>query len=448
MSTTVTAKNENLERRRTLGLGRRHQAPRSSLGVWESPANRPHPVEVLRRQEKGRIPALLPIRHERMSASPLAFLRGAAAVMAQDLASTPSTDLRVQNCGDAHLLNFGVFASPERRLVFDVNDFDETLPAPFEWDVKRLAASVVVAGRGRSFSPVECAAAAQAAAQTYRAEITRFAGMTHLDVWYAHIEVQDLLALMRKAEARRLQRTVLRKAQEATSLGALEKLTQVVDGERRITDAPPLVAHIPMRQDPTLVVRRYLSSVAADRRVLLSKYRVVDWARKVVGVGSVGTDDGVVLLVGDTDSDPLFLQVKEAQPSVLEPFAGTSAYANHGQRVVEGQRLMQAASDIFLGWSAIGKRDYYVRQLRDMKGSIPIDKLSPAELVDYARACGAVLARAHARSGDPVAVAAYLGRGDAFDRAISRFAAAYADQTESDHKQLLDAVELGVLARD
>jgi uncharacterized protein (DUF2252 family) len=332
--------------------------------------------------------------------------------------------------------------------MFDVNDFDETLPGPFEWDVKRLAASVVVAGRGRSFSPVECAAAARAVAQKYRTEMTRFAGMTHLDVWYAHIEVQDLLALMRKAEARRLKRTVLRKAQAATSLGALEKLTRILDGERRITDAPPLIAHIPMRQDPTQVVRRYLRSVAADRRVLLSKYRVVDWARKVVGVGSVGTDDGVVLLVGDTDSDPLFLQVKEAQPSVLEPFAGTSAYANHGRRVVEGQRLMQAASDIFLGWTAIEKRDYYVRQLRDMKGSIPIDKLSPAELVDYARACGAVLARAHARSGDPVAIAAYLGRGDAFDQAISRFAAAYADQTERDHQQLLDAVESGALARD
>jgi uncharacterized protein (DUF2252 family) len=441
MSIPTTDKDENPERRRERALARRHQTARSSLGVWEPPANRPDPIEILRRQEKDRIQELLPIRHERMSASPLAFLRGAAAVMAQDLALTPTTGLRVQSCGDAHLLNFGVFASPERRLVFDLNDFDETLPAPFEWDVKRLAASVMVAARGRSFSPVECAAATRATAQTYRTAMTRFAGMTHLDVWYAHVEAQDLLVLMRKADARRLEKTVLRKAQQATNLGALKKLTRTVDGERRITDVPPLIEHVPMQQDPTLVVRRYLGSVRADQRVLLSKYRVVDWARKVVGVGSVGTDDGVVLLVGDTDSDPLFLQVKEAQASVLEPFAGASAYAKHGQRVVEGQRLMQAASDIFLGWTAIGKRDYYVRQLRDMKGSISVDKLSPSELIDYARACGAVLARAHARSGDPVAITAYLGRGDAFERAMSRFATAYADQTESDHKQVLEATE-------
>ena len=444
MSTTTTmGKVESPERRREHAVARRQETPRSSLGVWEPSANRPDPIEILRRQESDRIPELLPIRHARMSASPLAFLRGAAAVMAQDLASAPTTGLRVQACGDAHLLNFGVFASPERRLVFDVNDFDETLPAPFEWDVKRLGASVVVAARGRSFSAEQCAAAAQAAAHMYRTEMTRFAGMTHLDVWYTSVEVPDLLALMRKAEARKLEKNVVRKAQQATSMGALKKLTRSVDGERRITDAPPLVEHIPMRQDPTLVLRRYLRSLPADRRVLFSKYRAVDWARKVVGVGSVGTDDGVVLLVGDTDSDPLFLQIKEAAASVLEPFAGDSAYTNHGRRVVEGQRLMQAASDIFLGWTAIGERDYYVRQLRDMKGSIPVDKLAPSELVDYARVCGAVLARAHARSGDPVAIAAYLGRGDAFDRAISRFAASYADQTESDHKRLLEAAESG-----
>jgi uncharacterized protein (DUF2252 family) len=448
MSTSATGTIENPERRRELALARRREAPRSSLGAWEPPADRADPIEVLRAQEQDRIEALIPIRHARMSASPFAFLRGAAAVMARDLAGTPSTGLRVQSCGDAHLLNFGVFASPERRLVFDVNDFDETLPAPFEWDVKRLAASVMVAARGRSFPPVECDAAAQEAAGMYRTEMAKFAGMAHLDVWYARIEVQDLLALMRKAQARKLQRTVVRKAEQATNLGALKKLTRITDGERRITDAPPLIEHIPMRADPTLVVQRYLRSLAPNRRVLLSKYRVADWARKVVGVGSVGTDDGVVLLVGDTDSDPLFLQVKEAQASVLEPFAGRSRYANHGRRVVEGQRLMQATSDIFLGWSANGERHYYVRQLRDMKGSIPIDKLSSPELAAYARACGAVLARAHARSGDPVAIAAYLGRGDAFDRAISRFASAYADQTDSDHQRLVDAIASGVVATD
>jgi uncharacterized protein (DUF2252 family) len=380
-----------------------------------------------------------------MSASPLAFLRGAAAVMAQDLAGMPATGLRVQTCGDAHLLNFGIFASPERRLVFDVNDFDETLPASFEWDVKRLAASVMVAGRTRSFSANQSAGAARAAAQSYRTEITRFAAMGHLDVWYARTDVQDLLTLVRKAEARKLEGSVLRKAEQATSVGALAKLTRIVDGEPRIIDQPPLIEHIPMRQDPTVVVQRYLDSVPDDRRVLLSRYRVIDWARKVVGVGSVGTDDSVVLLLGDTESDPLFLQVKEAEGSVLEPGAGPSAYANHGQRVVEGQRLMQAASDIFLGWTSLGQRDYYVRQLRDMKGSINVDKLSSSELVDYARACGGVLARAHARAGDPISIAAYLGRGDSFDRAMSGFAVAYADQTDRDHQRLLDAVKSGEL---
>jgi uncharacterized protein (DUF2252 family) len=433
------------EQRRKRARGLRDTIPRSGLGLWEPAPNRPNPVELLRRQERDRIPELLPIRHKRMSESPLAFLRGAAAVMADDLARTPTTGLTVQACGDAHLLNFGIFASPERRLVFDVNDFDETLPAPFEWDVKRLAASLMVAGRFRSFSATESVAAALAAAQSYRAKIRTLAAMGHLDVWYAHTEVQDMLALMRKAEARRLKRGALRKAKQATSLGALSKLTQTVKGERRIVDRPPLIQHIPMRQEPTRVVRRYLASLPDDRRVLLSRYRVADWARKVVGVGSVGTDDGVILLLGDSDSDPLFLQVKEAQGSVLEPTAGASAYANHGQRVVEGQRLMQAASDIFLGWTTIGERNYYVRQLRDMKGSIPVEKLIPSELIDYARACGAVLAHAHSRSGDPVSIAAYLGRGDSFDRAMSRFAVAYADQTESDHQKLLEAVESGEL---
>ena len=444
MSAT-TFNNEPPERRRKLARDRRRQIPRSSLGVWEPPPDRPDPVELLRRQEQHRIPELLPIRHQRMSASPFAFLRGAAAVMARDFQGTPTTGLGVQACGDAHLLNFGIFASPERRLVFDVNDFDETLPAPFEWDVKRLAASVVVAGRGRSFPARDCTAAAQAAAETYRTQMRAFAAMGHLDVWYAHIEVQDLLPLLRKAEARKLDGKVVRKAEQATSLGALDKLTRIVEGERRIIDSPPLIEHVPMREQSTLVVRRYLGSLPGERRALLSRYRAVDWARKVVGVGSVGTDDGLVLLLGDSDSDPLFLQVKQAEASVLEPFAGASAYGNHGQRVVEGQRLMQAASDIFLGWTRIGDSDYYVRQLRDMKGSIPVDKLAAPELVDYARACGAVLARAHARSGDPVAIAAYLGGGDVFDRAMSQFAVAYADQTDRDHQRMLEAMRSGEL---
>jgi uncharacterized protein (DUF2252 family) len=445
MTPTGTFTTKPPESRRKLARDRRQECPRSSLGAWERPADRPDPIDVLREQEQHRITELLPIRHQRMSESPFAFLRGAAAVMARDLARAPTTGIKVQACGDAHLLNFGVFASPERRLMFDVNDFDETLPAPFEWDVKRLAASVVVAGRGRSFPAGDCAAAGRAAAETYRTQVRAFAAMGHLDVWYAHVEVEDLLTLLAKAEARKLEGTVVRKAEQATNLGALEKLTTLVDGEHRITDSPPLIEHVPMRLLPTQVVRRYVRSLPTDRRALLSRYRALDWARKVVGVGSVGTDDGIVLLLGDSDSDPLFLQVKQAEASVLEPFSGASRYTNHGQRVVEGQRLMQAASDIFLGWTRIDGRDYYVRQLRDMKGSIPVDKLAASELVDYARACGAVLARAHARSGDPVAIAAYVGGGDAFERAMSQFAVAYADQTDSDHQRMLEAMRSGEL---
>jgi len=388
---------------------------------------------------------LLPIRHRRMMGSPLAFFRGAAAVMAEDLASTRESGLRVQACGDAHLLNFGVFATPERRLVFDVNDFDETLPAPFEWDVKRLAASVAVAGRQRGFSPKQCDAAARATAAAYRARMSKCAALGGLDVWYASVDTDDLLAMLRSTAARRLETNVLSRARHATSLGALEKLTQTIDGQRRIIDAPPLIEHLPSTHAETvpLVLRRYRTSLPNDRRVLLERYRVVDWARKVVGVGSVGTDDVLVLALGDTDSDPLFLQVKEAQASVLERFAGRSAYSNHGQRVVWGQRLMQTASDIFLGWTRIDERDYYVRQLRDMKGSVSVEELAPGELIDYARVCAIALGHAHARSGDSVEIAAYLGRSDSFDRSIGQFAAAYADQTERDHAALVHAVDAG-----
>jgi uncharacterized protein (DUF2252 family) len=381
-----------------------------------------------------------------MMASPFAFYRGAAAVMAEDLSSTPTSGLRVQACGDAHLLNFGIYATPERRLVFDVNDFDETLPAPFEWDVKRLAASVAVAARERGLEPRSCARAARAAATAYRTRIIQSAELSHLEVWYARLDVDDLLAVMRTAEARKVESTVVRRAQQRTSLGSLDQLTRSVDGERRIIDAPPLIEHLPEHRagtDATAVVRRYRRSLSGDVRFLLGRYRAVDWARKVVGVGSVGTDDAVVLLIGDSDRDPLFLQAKEAQGSVLEPFAGPSRYANHGQRVVAGQRLTQAASDIFLGWTRIGRRDYYVRQLRDMKGSVPIGKLSAGELVEYARACGAALGAGHARSGDPVALAAYLGGGESFDRAITEFARAYADQTERDHASFVRAMRRG-----
>jgi uncharacterized protein (DUF2252 family) len=434
--------------RRERGRALRAETPRSSHGTWEPPASRRDPVAVLAEQELHRVPELLPIRHRRMMASPFSFLRGAAAVMAEDLAGTPASGLRVQACGDAHLLNFGIFATPERRLVFDVNDFDETLPAPFEWDVKRLAASVVVAGRDRGFSAKLCEAAARAAAEAYRTRLRVFAEMGYLDAWYSRLDVADLLAIMRKAQARKVESRVVRRARRATSLGALEKLTRVKDGRRRIVDDPPLIEHLETPSDgdrAPLVVRRYRDSLADNERVLLDRYHVVDWARKVVGVGSVGTDDAVVLALGDGEHDPLFLQVKEAQASVLERFAGPSAYENHGQRVVWGQRLMQAASDIFLGWTRINTRDYYVRQLRDMKGSITLERLSPGELVDYARTCGVALGRAHARSGDATAISAYLGRGESFDRAIGRFASAYADQTEADLPLLLEAVRSGRL---
>jgi uncharacterized protein (DUF2252 family) len=446
MATRPKAQQQTPAERREHGRGLRAAVPRSMQARWEPPTARRDPVLVLEEQESGRVPELLPIRHGRMMASPLAFLRGAAAVMAEDLAGTPVTGLRVQACGDAHLLNFGIFATPERRLDFDVNDFDETLPAPFEWDVKRLAASVVVAGRARGFSAAECEQAGRGAAASYRSQMGDCAAMSYLEVWYARLDVSELMASMRKAESRRLQTDVLAKARRATSLGALAKLTEVVEGRRRIIDAPPLVEHLEWPAGapaPPLVVLRYRRSLPDDRRVLLDRYRVLDWARKVVGVGSVGTDDAIVLAQGDTDGDPLFLQVKEAQASVLEGFAGSSRYATHGQRVVWGQRIMQAASDIFLGWTSLGDRDYYVRQLRDMKGSIAVEKLSPRELLDYARACGGALGLAHARSGDAASIAAYLGGGENFDRAIADFAAAYADQTERDHAQLIRAARSG-----
>jgi uncharacterized protein (DUF2252 family) len=401
-------------------------------------------MSILGEQERNRVQDLVPIRRERMMVSPFAFLRGAAAVMAEDLAGTPASGLRVQACGDAHLLNFGIYATPERRLVFDVNDFDETLPAPFEWDVKRLAASVVVAGRVQGFSAESVESAARSAARAYRTRMLESARLSHLDVWYARLEVEALASLLNKVERRRFASGPLRKAQRATSLGALGKLTAAVDSELRIVDAPPLIEHLPERAstiDVPAVIRQYQASLPDERRVLLDRYRPVDWARKVVGVGSVGTDDAIVLLLGDSARDPLFLQVKEAQSSVLEAFAGPSQFANHGQRVVIGQRLTQSASDIFLGWTQVDTRHYYVRQLRDMKASVPIDKLRPDELTEYASACGAALAQGHARSGDPVAIAGYLGSGDQFDRAIGEFAVAYADQTERDYAAYVSAVE-------
>ena len=437
-----------VEARRAQGRALRTKTPRSSHATWEPPAKRRDPIAILEEQESSRVAELLPIRHARMVASSFSFLRGAAAIMAEDLGHTPTSGLRVQACGDAHLLNFGIFATPERNLTFDVNDFDETLPAPFEWDVKRLAASVVVAGRDRGFAERDCRAAAKQAAAAYRTAMNGYAQMGYLDIWYARIDVSEILAEMQTSEARRLEKNVVRKARRSTSLGALGKLTESSNGVPHIIDNPPLVEHVrtPGPIGTRLALDRYRRSLPDDLRTLLERYTMVDFARKVVGVGSVGTDDAMALVLGTGPGDPLFLQVKEAQRSVLEPFAGASAYSNHGQRVVWGQRTMQAASDIFLGWTRSRGRDYYVRQLRDMKGSIPVEKLTAKELLDYARGCGTVLARSHARSGDPAEIAGYLGTSDVFDAAIASFAAAYADQSAADFEELKKAVASGRVA--
>jgi uncharacterized protein (DUF2252 family) len=424
------------EQRRAEGRACRVAVPRSAHAGWTPPADRPDPVSLLEERHASRVAELVPIRVGRMLVSPFTFLRGAAEVMAHDLAATPTTGIRVQACGDAHLLNFGVFATPERHLVFDVND------------VKRLAASIAVAGRTVTRDPDPPGVAVLAMVSAYRLRMVQLSTMAPLDVWYERIDVDAVLALARKQNASSL-RTVERlvaHARHHTSLAALPKLTELVDGQRRIIEDPPLILHA--RDDefevPRMVVDEYVDSMSPDRRTLLERYRVVDAARKVVGVGSVGTRCHVVLLMDPDDGAPLFLQVKEAEESVLARHAGPSEYAHHGERVVTGQRLMQAASDVFLGW-ATGPygHHYYVRQLRDMKGSVAIDLLTAEDLARYGALCGLTLARAHARSGDAAAISGYLGAGDQFDRAIVAFAGQYADQTERDHAALADAVAAG-----
>jgi len=389
-----------------------------------------------------------------MMASPFAFMRGAAIVMANDLASTPRTGIRAQLCGDAHLLNFGAYASPERALLFDVNDFDETLPGPWEWDVKRLAASFVVAGRDSGFDAADCREAAQASVASYRRRMAAFSGMGELEVWYSRVGEEEVRGLLTDARAgkkteKKLSKNV-RKARGRDSLQALSKLTTVVDGRRIVRDDPPLLVRIPegdeIRVQINAILESYKRTLQEDRRHLLERYRFVDAARKVVGVGSVGRRAYVVLLEGRDRDDPLFLQVKEAGPSVLEGHVESSTREHHGHRVVAGQRLMQAASDIFLGWfRGTEGRDFYWRQLKDMKGSADVGGMSADELVIYAGLCGWTLARAHARSGDRVEIAAYLGKSDRFDRAVADFAVAYADQNERDHAALCAAVASGRL---
>ncbi|MGP0111188.1 MAG: DUF2252 domain-containing protein [Acidimicrobiales bacterium] len=454
--------------REQLGKEARARAPRSSQAEFNPASDRPDPVSLLERQATTRVPELVPIRYGRMLVSPFTFFRGAALVMASDLATTPKSGLIAQVCGDAHLSNFGLFASPERSLMFDVNDFDETLPGPWEWDVKRLAASVVIAARDREFAEKEARAAALEVGASYRTEMNRLASLSTLDVWYSRIDVATLLADLEatasttgsKADKRMAERTakMVTKARTRDSLQALDKLTHVVDGQRRIVSDPPLIVPVeevfPQMVSDSLIdelhqlLQKYRHSLQTDRRHLLEEFQLVQVARKVVGVGSVGTRAWILLLVGRDADDVLFLQAKEAEASVLEEFVGRSGYATHGERVVAGQHLMQAASDIFLGYEQVQGpdgvlRDFYLRQLRDWKGSFEVEGSIPPGLTKYVGVCAQALARSHARSGDRVAIASYLGNGPTFDRAIATFAEAYADQNEQDFEALKAAAASG-----
>ena len=454
------------------GKEARARVPRASQAAFEPSPSRPDPVSLLERQAKSRVPELVPIRYGRMLVSPFTFYRGAALIMASDLATTPRSGLTTQVCGDAHLSNFGLFASPERAMMFDVNDFDETLPGPWEWDLKRLAASVVVAGRDQKFSRKDCAAAAREVGATYRKEMHRLAESRNLDVWYSRVDIEGVISSIAARAGRATDKekskrdeqmaakatSIVTKSRTKDSLQAQAKLTTVVDGRRQIISDPPLIVplkELTAEQQPDAVfeslhqlVRSYRRTLQTDRRHLLEGYELVDVARKVVGVGSVGTRAWILLFEGRDNDDPLFLQAKEAEASVLEEFVGKSHYANHGERVVAGQHLMQAASDIFLGWQRVEgldgiNRDFYLRQLRDWKGSFDIEGALPKGVSIYAGVCAQALARAHARSGDRIAIASYLGNSSVFDDALVEFAEIYADQNERDYGELQKAVANG-----
>ena len=468
-STTVTVEPNaitplhhlSVAERAARGKQARAEVPRAQHAAFEPPAGRPDPVDLLEAQAKTRVPELVPIRYGRMLVSPFTFYRGAAKIMASDLAHTPRSGLTVQCCGDAHLSNFGVFASPERKLVFDINDFDETLPGPWEWDVKRLCASMLIAARDNSFRARDQDRIVLDTVAQYRKSMRQFAGMTNLDVWYAHLEVEPLVQEFRSQfKAKQVKRTekTLAKARTRDSMAAFSKLTQRVNGSAEIVDQSPLIVPLrvlePERAHELLdwlhqLLRLFRATLQHDRRVLLEQFELSDFARKVVGVGSVGTRAWIALLFGRDTEDPLFLQMKEAEASVMEEYLVPSVFANHGERVVAGQRLMQATSDIFLGWVHVPAgtdgqpRDFYGRQLKDWKGSAEIEQMVPTGMAAYGRLCGWTLARAHARSGDRVAIASYLGGGDAFDRAILEFSKAYADQNERDYNTLAAAVKSG-----
>ncbi|MGP8077065.1 MAG: DUF2252 domain-containing protein [Thermoplasmata archaeon] len=420
--------------------------PRSSHGDWSASDDRPDPIDVLSELDRRRIPSLVPIRYGRMATSPFAFLRGSAAVMARDLSATPTTGIRVQLAGDAHLSNFGIFATPERDRVFDVNDFDETLPGPWEWDVKRLTTSLVLLGRQNRCSRSEVRRVVRTAVRSYRQLMGTFARMRYLDTWYSHLDLDSAPRLVRR-EGRKVIGGAVKRARARTGVHAFPRLVEAIGSRYRIRDEPPLIVHYPEAAEEEAArsfYERYVASLPDERRMLLERYGLVDVAQKVVGVGSVGTSCSVMLLMGDRDvEDPLILQLKQAFPSVLEPYAGASPFLSPAQRVVTGQHLIQEASDILLGWGRMRGRDLYVRQLRDMKFSSEVAQLGADALLGHGELCGAALARAHARTGDPAEIAGYLGERDLFDRAVGRFAEAYADQTERDHVALLKAIRRG-----
>jgi uncharacterized protein (DUF2252 family) len=468
MAATTKVSHPSVDERGARGMEARDRTPPSSHTGWMPSGDRPDPVGLLEAQHVTREPDLVPVRHGRMLVSPFTFYRGAAKIMAADLKDTPTAGLTVQLCGDAHLSNFGMFASPERALVFDLNDFDETLPGPFEYDVKRMAASFTIAARNNGFSTADARAATSAAVRAYREAMAGFAQMRTMDIWYAHLSDDQLMTAARgtiakkdKEQAKALKRAQknLQKARTRDSLQALSKLAEVVDGQYRIVSQPPIVvpardlaaaARINADEVEHLVreqLRTYRATLQEDRRHLLEQFQVVDFARKVVGVGSVGTRAFIVLLQGRDQQDPLFLQLKEASASVLEDHLPKSRYSQHGERVVHGQRMMQAASDIYLGWTkgADVSRHFYWRQLRDMKGSVIVEAMAPFALNFYAGLCGWTLARAHARSGDPIAIAAYLGSSDKFDRSITDFCERYADQNEQDYQAFTKAIRNGSL---
>jgi uncharacterized protein (DUF2252 family) len=438
------------DERRAEGKSLRDKVSRRDHARWKAPSDRRDPVDLLIESNQGRMPQLIPIRHGRMLQSPFAFYRGSAALMAADLAHTPNTGLRVQVCGDAHLLNFGGFATPERNVIFDINDFDETLPAPWEWDLKRLAASVVIAGRHVGLRESESARAAQATTRAYREHMADYSSMRALEVWYDRIDIEKLLEQAPDEEMRaRLERRLEKARAQTVAEHDFPKLAEQRGSTPLIKDNPPLIFHPTAKEAPGLKtqfaeqVAQYRESLNPSVRPLFDRFHFCDLAVKVVGVGSVGTRCSVALFLA-ADDDPLFLQIKEARPSVLEPYAGKSLYPNHGQRVVVGQRMMQAASDLFLGWArAKGGFDVYVRQLRDMKMSAVVEGWDFDTLRAYGRVCAWALARAHARTGDPAMISGYMGSGETFDDAICEFAVSYADQTISDHKAFAKAIRDG-----